>query len=216
MGRRLRLFGCLVAAAVITEEFEIGPWLAAPLTALALRFGLQLDARRWLRRGLTALVVALALVAGMRMLAGIPYVTVSAFSPDGHALAELVETDFLIDRHFEVRLTTWWLGALPRRRILFRSPDEGPRGGERLLWSRDSRYVLLVGPNLFAVPDACLASGDKLYLLVDTPTGLIRANAVQTRHARFSLEDIRGRDFVVPLAPGTHEQHQPHRCSVSS
>jgi hypothetical protein len=106
MGRRFWLFGCLVAAVVITEEFEIGPWLAAPLAALALRFGLQLDARRWLRRGLTALVVALALVAGMRMLAGIPYVAVSAPSPDGHALAELVETDFLIDRHFEVRLTT--------------------------------------------------------------------------------------------------------------
>lgn len=178
MGRRLWLFGCLVAAVVITEEFEIGPWLAALLAVLALRFGLQLDPRRWLRRGLTALVVALALVAGMRMLAGIPYVALSAPSPDGHALAELVETDFLIDRHFEVRLTTWWLRALPRRRILFRSPDEGPRGRERLLWSRDSRYFLLVGPHLFAVPEACLASGDKLYLLVDTTTGLIRANAV--------------------------------------
>ena len=117
-------------------------------------------------------------------------------------VAELVETDWFIDRHFKVRLTTRWLGTIPQRKTLYRSPDEGPRGGERLLWSREGRYLLLVGPNLSTVAEACLASGDKLYLLVDTSTGSVRVNATQTRHTRFSVEDLAGMDFTVPLAPG--------------
>lgn len=196
--RRLWLVVSLITAAVIAETFEIGPWIAVLISVLALRLLLRLESRPRLREGFVALV----LLTGLRVLVGLPYVAVSARSPDGRMLAELVETDWFIDRHFKVRLTTRWLGTIPRRKTLYRSPDEGPRGGERLLWSREGRYLLLVGPNLSTVAEACLASGDKLYLLVDTSTGSVRVNATQTRHTRFSVEDLAGMDFTVPLAPG--------------
>jgi hypothetical protein len=199
--RRLWLVLLLAGAAAIAEAFEIGPWIAVPIGVLALRLGIPLDSRSWIRPTLTALVVALVILAGMRVLMGMPYVAISVPSPDGRVVAELVETYSFIDRRFEIRLTTRWLGVIPRRRTLFQSPDEGGRG-ERLLWSRDGRYVLLVGPKLFAVAEACLASGDKLYLLADASTGSVRVNATQTRHARFSVEDLAGMDFTVPLAPG--------------
>jgi hypothetical protein len=192
----------LAGAAAMAEGFEIGPWIAVPIGVLALRLGIRPDPRDWLRPVLTALVVALVILAGMRVLMGMPYVAISVPSPDGSVVAELVETYWFIDRHFEIRLTTRWLGVIPRRRTLFQSPDEGGRGGERLLWSRDGRYVLLMGPNLYAVAEACLASGDKLYLLADASTGSVRVNATQTRHTRFSVEDLAGMDFTVSLAPG--------------
>jgi hypothetical protein len=211
--RRLWLVVSLITAAGIAETFEIGPWIAVLISVLALRLVLRLESRPRLREGLRALVLALVLLTGLRVLAGLPYVVVSARSPDGRMLAELVETDWFIDRHFKVRLTTRWLGTIPRRKTLFRSPDEGPRGGERLLWSREGRYLLLVGPNLSTVAEACLASGDKLYLLVDTSTGSMRANADQTRHARFSVGDLAGMDFGVPLGPeGQMEQRGAKRC----
>jgi hypothetical protein len=203
----------LIAAAVIAETFEIGPWIAVLIGVLALRLLLRLESRPFLRAGLSALVVVLALLTALRILVGLPYVAVSARSPDGRVLAELVETHRFIDRHFEVRLTTRWLGTIPRRKTLFSSPDEGPRGGERLLWSGDGRYLLLVGPNLYTVAEACLASGDKLYLLVDTSTGSMRANAAQTRHARFSAGDLAGMDFGVPLGPeGQMKRRGARRC----
>jgi hypothetical protein len=192
----------LLGAAAIAEAFEIGSWIAVPIGVLALRLGIPLDSRSWIRPALTALVVALVILAGMRVLVGMPYVAISVPSPDGRVVAELVETYRFIDRRFEIRLTTRWLGVIPRRRTLFQSPDEGGPGGERLLWSRDGRYVLLVGPNLFAVAEACLASGHKLYLLADASMGSVRVNATQTRHTRFSVEDLAGMDFTVPLAPG--------------
>lgn len=200
--RRLWLVLALAGSAAIAELFEIGPWVAVPIVVLAFRLGIPLDSRSWIRPAMTALVVALVIMAGIRVLIGIPYVGISVTSPDGRVVAELVETDWFIDRHFKIRLTTRWLGVIPRRQTLFRSPDEGARGGERLLWSRNGRYVLLVGPNLFAVAEACLASGDKLYPLADASMGSVRVNATQTRHMRFSVEDLAGMGFTVPLAPG--------------
>lgn len=93
-------------------------------------------------------------------LVGVPYIAVSAPSPDGQVVAELVETGLFVDRHFLVRLTTYWLGFLPVSREIYESPDEGPRGGERFLWSRDGRHVLLVGTHLFATP---LARGVRVH-----------------------------------------------------
>jgi hypothetical protein len=117
-------------------------------------------------------------------------------------VAELLERLRFIDRNFKVQLTTFRLGLVPVRRTLFVSPDEGPPGSERLLWSKDGRWLLLLGANFYGTDDACLASGDVLYLLVDTVSGTVHSNATQTRGPRFTLGDLAGIDFGVTLLPG--------------
>jgi hypothetical protein len=128
-------------------------------------------------------------------------------------VADVYETDWFVDRHFQVRLTRYWLGIIPIRRVVYSSPDEGARGGERVLWSRDGRHLLLVGPHLFGTPDACLSSGDMLYLLVDARTGATASNASQTgrRYPRFSLHDIAVMDCDINLIPGTWDPRL-NRC----
>jgi hypothetical protein len=136
-------------------------------------------------------------------MAGLPHVSVAERSPDRRSVAELYETDWFVDRHFRVRVTTFWLGVIPvRRRVVFISPDEGGRGGERFLWSRDGRHVLLVGPRLFTIDHACLASGDALYLLVDTHTWAVASNSSRPLLRRFSMDDLAGIDFGVTWTPG--------------
>ncbi len=148
------------------------------------------------------------------ILGGIPHISVSSRSPDGAVVADVYETDWAVDRHFQVRLTRYWLGIIPIRRVVYRSPDEGARGGERLLWSRDGRHLLLVGPHLFGSPDACLSSGDMLYLLVDARTGATASNASRTglNYPRFSLHDVVAMEFDINLTPGTWDRRL-HRCA---
>ena len=147
------------------------------------------------------------------MVGGIPHISVSSRSPDGAVVADVYETDWAVDRHFQVRLTRYWLGIIPIRRVVYRSPDEGARGGERLLWSRDGRHLLLVGPHLFGTPDACLSSGDMLYLLVDGRTGAAASNQYRTDlgYPRFSLHDIAAMEFDINLIRGTWDRRL-HRC----
>jgi hypothetical protein len=155
------------------------------------------------RKTLRSIAVALGVFTGFHILiAGTPHVSVAERSPDRRSVAELYETDWFIDRHFRVRVATFWLGFIPIRRVAYTSADEGARGGERLLWSRDGRQVLLVGPRLFGIDGACLASGDVLYLLVDTHTWAIASNSSRPLHRRFPLEDLAGMDCGVSLTPG--------------
>lgn len=51
-------------------------------------------------------------------------------------------------------------------------------------------------------PEACLASGEWLYLLVDTSTGRVHANTEQSRLPPFSRDDVRAMDLGMALAPG--------------
>ncbi len=164
------------------------------------------------RRRLLSFAAWLAVIGGVFTAGvGLPHVSVAARSPDGTAVAEVYETDWLVDRHVRVRVKTLWLGVIPVRRVVFHSPDEGARGGERLVWSRDGRYVLLLGPRLFGTPDGCLASGEVLYLLVDTGTWAVVSNSSRPLLPRFSLQDLAGLDFGVELRPGTYAR-QLHRC----
>ena len=122
---------------------------------------------------------------------------------DGRWLAEVLELPRTLDFNFVVRLRTSWLGVIPRHRIVFHSPDEGPPRAERFLWSRDGRHLVLLGTRFFAVrPEACLASGEWLYLLVDTSTGRVHANTEQSRLPPFSLDDVRAMDLGMALASG--------------
>lgn len=84
-------------------------------------------------------------------------------------------------------------------------------------WSRDGRHALLVGTTLFATAEACLASGEALYLLVDRLTGTLRSNANRNRGPRFSLEDLAGMDFGVPLVRGVRAPHAARvRCAPAT
>jgi hypothetical protein len=154
-----------------------------------------------------------AWVALVTMFVGTPHVSLSSRSPDSRIWAELYETTRSFDRHFQVRLTKYWLNIIPIRHVVYNSPDEGPRGGERLVWSKDGRYVLLLGPTLFGTHNACLSSGDVLYLLVNAQTLETASNASQTgpRYRRFSLNEIAALGFDINVAPGRWDDRK-HRC----
>jgi hypothetical protein len=163
----------------------------------------RVDRRRFLLTSLAGAVAApVARVVAPVAAGGIVRKDSDPADPQ-NGLREQFQTELFVDRHFRVRLTTYWLGIIPIRQVVFKSPDEGPRGGERLVWSRDGRYVLLLGRHLVATDDACLASGEALYLLVDTRTKAIASNAEQTRHRRFSLQELASMDFDMSTSSGS-------------
>lgn len=97
---------------------------------------------------------------------------------------------------------------------IWTSPDEAAPGGERFVWSRDGRFVLLLAPKLHAYDHACLDAGEYLYLLVDAVSGTVRSNATQQPAAPFTVLDLAGIDFVEPLRAGAVKGDQPwnRRC----
>jgi hypothetical protein len=198
---------CLAVAVAVVFVGAPG-WLAGPALLATLLLAVRaFVSGRSARRGLLSLAALLVLLVGLGMASlGMPHVSVAARSPDGRVVADVYETDWFLDRHFRVRLTTFWLGIVPIRHVVYYSPDEGRRGGERLAWSSDGRHVLLLGPHLNATENSCLSSGDALYLLVDTRTRTIASNAEQTRHRRFSLKEVAGMGFDIDLAPGVRDR----------
>jgi hypothetical protein len=204
-----------VAVTVAVVLIGLPGWLAMPAILASFLLAVRaFVAGRTIRRSLSLLAGALiGWIAFVTAAAGVPHVSVSGRSPDGAVVAEVYETTAFLDRHFSVRLTSYWLGIIPMRRVVYLSPDEGPRGGERLVWSRDGRRVLLLGPNLFGIHAACLSSGEVLYLLVDAQTGATASNASQAGrdHPRFSLDDVAAMGFDITLKPGTWDRRS-HRC----
>jgi hypothetical protein len=127
-------------------------------------------------------------------------ISASATSPDIRWRALLVEfDDGRLDRNFEVYLETVSTKEL---RLVFSSPDEGrPIGTERFIWSKDGRFLLLVGRQ-FGIMDSGdrLSTGEYLYLLCDLHTGVIRCNArQQNKLAPFLKSDVRQIEWVEPL-----------------
>ena len=195
--------------------------LAVVAGLAALLIGTAIAAPRW-RIVRAVLVVFSALVipvGGLVLLAkvflGFSTVTASAAAPDGRMVVQLVDPGRLMDRNFIIRLrgsSGWW-------RQVWASPDEDLPGGERFVWSRDGRHVLLIGPKFFALPESCLASGEFLYLQLDTKTGAIRNNATQSTGPRFALTDLAGIEFTAPLEAGGRAVRSPWgstRCEAAS
>lgn len=195
--------------------------LAVVAGLAALLIGTAIAAPRWriVRAVLVVLSALVIPVGGLVLLAkvflGFSTVTASAAAPDGRMVVQLVDPGRLMDRNFIIRLrgsSGWW-------RQVWASPDEDLPGGERFVWSRDGRHVLLIGPKFFALPESCLASGEFLYLHLDAKTGAIRNNATQSTGPRFALADLAGIEFTAPLEAGGRAVKSPWgstRCEAAS
>jgi hypothetical protein len=136
-----------------------------------------------------------------------PRVLVSRHSPDEKYLAELVESFSggigNGDRHIEVRVSSLNTSN-SKSETIFKSPDVGAQT-ERLLWSKDSRYLLLLGkPGGLAVgPDAVTDRGEVLYLFYGLQKRELKCNETQLRTPMksFDVTDLTGIDFGEQFRP---------------
>jgi hypothetical protein len=193
--------------------------VVAGLAALLIGTAIAAPRQRIVRAVLAALSALVIPVGGLVLLAklflGLSTVTASAAAPDGRMVVQLVDPGRLLDRNFIIRLrgsSGWW-------RQVWASPDEDLPGGERFVWSRDGGHVLLIGPKFFALPESCLASGEFLYLDLDTKTGAVRSNATQSKGPRFTLADLTGLEFTARLDAGGRTVRSPWgstRCEAAS
>ena len=115
-------------------------------------------------------------------------ITLASQSPDYKWRVYLVERPRMIDRNFEIEMEDI---KSKNKRTVFRSPDEGAPGSERMIWSLDASRVLLLGGKFFVTEGATISTGEQLYLMMDIATGKIWCNASQqNRHPSFGLEDV--------------------------
>ncbi len=141
-------------------------------------------------------LAVMLLLSGCLQSPSSPHVSSSMLSHDGKYLAEVVEIWVPErDRRFEVRITRKDVGSA-QPEVVYQSPDEG-RPEERLLWSSDSRHVLLVGKYLAAGPEFVADTGETIYLLYNVQTGEVRCNSsqLQPRLKGFDFDDLARIDF---------------------
>lgn len=107
----------------------------------------------------------------------------------------MVEYPGRLDRNFYLRLhhVTGRTNA-----TIFDSPDEGrPVGMERIVWSRDSSRLVLIGRHFFVGDAARLTNGEAIYLLYDIKSGSIRCNATQqSKYPNFTQDDLKNTDWI--------------------
>jgi hypothetical protein len=105
------------------------------------------------------------------------------------------------DSHFEIQITS---GNTNNAQVqtIYRSPDEGGVT-PRLLWSDDSRYLLVVGKNLGVGPKDGTDTGEWLYLLYDLKKNEVRCNSIQLSVPinRFDFDDLAGINFGEKFRP---------------
>jgi hypothetical protein len=94
------------------------------------------------------------------------------------------------DRNFEVWIERTNDGS---KTLIFKSPDEGLPGTERIMWRRDHSQFVIVGRN-FIVDDSPQIPMDVLYLLYDIPTGKMWCNAAQAAGERFTMQNLKDWD----------------------
>lgn len=218
MGRRwvrvaiwVGIFAGTFAVLKVNAFFEGSSLISLIIVLAALLLGAYFTSKLPLRIVFLVLAnVVFLFVVFIRPLTREVTVSTSAVSPDGRVVAEIYEPSGFIDRNFVVRLKTEGRWGIPRYNEYFRSPDEGFPPAERLLWSKDGRYVLLLGKRT-SLPtvqqEACLPSGECLYLLVDTRETVIYANTTGGRNYRatrspnpFSVDELSGIDFGESIA----------------
>lgn len=143
--------------------------------------------------GLTMVVVA-GVAAVWLWRATRDVLTTQSLSPDGRYSIHLIEIQpnhpLRLDRNFRLELVQVEASGEPvasSRDILFESPDEGPAGTERFIWSKDGMYVLLVGREFFVDRELPTAGeeGEHAYLLYHVPTRRLWVNARQISPDQF-------------------------------
>lgn len=138
------------------------------------------------------------------------HTSLTSKSPDEKYLAEIFETPgrgFPSDRQFQVILYS--TANTNKYRIIYHSPDEGTPGTERFIWSRDSRYFLLLGKRFsietnapFTFLNSAYKSDEYGYLLYDVVESKVMCNSSQdTRYPRFFLTNLIGKDFDPAVLP---------------
>ena len=125
--------------------------------------------------------------------------TITRLSPDETLRASLIEPEWQgIDRNFQIRLEDLVKGE---KTTIFRSPDEGtPYGTERLIWSKDGKWLLLVGRHFFVKEDLFLDNGDQLYFLYQVSSGKFWLNSAERPDLpALKAETIEGIEFTEPV-----------------
>lgn len=127
--------------------------------------------------------------------------TVRGISPSGNFEARLNDREVRIlgalDRNFSVTIKDNQSGT--EHTVLARSQDEGRPPTERFIWSKDERYLLLVGKSFFVKPAFKLNTGETLYLLYDRQEQTLKLNSGQTKSAHFDPEALEGIEFEETL-----------------
>lgn len=129
-----------------------------------------------------------------------PSVPLSSVSPNGQLKVNVVEKSrgASIDYNFMVTATRSANGDTV---LSFNSPDEGPPSGrERLIWSKDSRFAMLVGDRYFIEHPICTSDGEKVYLLMDVWAGRIYCNSDQVVDGEYlKLSQLTSIAFAEPV-----------------
>ncbi len=122
-------------------------------------------------------------------------VSLESVSPDGKNKVRLVELP-VFDRNFQVHLIQQGVST----NIIYSSPDEGrPVGTERVVWSKDSDYFVLVGKHFTVTKEYKRPNGEQLYLLYQLSAKKLWSNALQANHAKFTSAELAGIVFTENL-----------------
>jgi hypothetical protein len=141
-----------------------------------------------------------------------PATFASKQSPDGKYLAELVNIFSgglgNGDRHFQVRVSSLTTNS-PHAETIFTSPDEGA-DTERLLWSDDSHYLLVVGKDVGVGAESVSKTGERIYLLYDLRTREVRCNSPQLNSPMksFDFGDLASINFGEKFKPARAQINQ--------
>ena len=157
--------------------------------------------RKWIRilSYVAGLIALFGIGVGVGRLTG-DRTTTSRLSPDETIRARLVETSpwWAPDRSVRVQLDSLIEGTTT---VLYASPDEGrPEGTERLIWSKDGAWLLLVGRHFFVKEDLYLDNGDQAYFLYHLPSGKAWLNsAASSPLPALKARAIDAVEFTVPV-----------------
>jgi hypothetical protein len=143
--------------------------------------------------GLLAGLVVLGMILSHALAAHDP-VKASAFvSPNGQWRAVLMNSHNLVDTNVRVTMgrNAWW--AISRE--IYISGDSNRltlSHSGRLLWSADSRQLLLVGEWNLKNPELRFTNGEAPLMFYDFATGAVRSNGLEDNYPQLSSEDISG------------------------
>jgi hypothetical protein len=157
---------------------------------------------RWVKLVLvTGIAAGIGSFAGMMIcwLKSAETVTTTRLSPDETLRVRLIETSpSANDRTFMLQLESLVEGTKTQ---IYKSPDEGrPEGTERLIWSKDGKWFLLVGRHFFVKEDLFLDNGDQIYFLCHVPSKKAWVNSDQPEGLpSLTAARIEGIEFTEPI-----------------